>query len=46
MIYRLLKNGQEWVERGAAYYEAKRKERELRALERKEAALGKVLVAA
>ena len=40
LIYRLLKNGQEWVDRGAAYYEAKRKERELRALERKAAALG------
>ena len=46
LIYRLLKNGQEWVDRGAAYYEAKRKERELRALERKASSLGKKLVAA
>ena len=47
LIYRLLKNGQEWVDRGAAYYEAKRKERELRALERKAAALGvKIVIAA
>ena len=46
MISRLLTKGQLRVDRGAAYYEAKRKERELRALERKAAALGVKVVQA
>jgi transposase len=44
LIYRLLTKGQAWVDRGAAYYENKRQERELQALQYKAAAKGMKLV--
>jgi transposase len=44
LIYRLLTKGAAWVDRGAAYYESKREERELQALQRKAAAKGMRLV--
>lgn len=46
LIYRMLTKGQEWVDRGAAFYEQKRQERELGHLKRKAAALGMQLVPA
>lgn len=45
LVYRLLRYGQEWVDRGSAYYESKRQEREVKGLQRKAAALGLRLVA-
>jgi transposase len=44
LIYRLLTKGPDWVDRGAAYYENMRHERELHALHRKAAAKGMRLV--
>ena len=44
LIYRLLTKGPAWVDRGAAYYENMRQERELHALHRKAAAKGLKLV--
>ena len=40
LVYRLLTKGQAYVDRGAAYFEHKRTERELLALQRKAAELG------
>jgi len=45
LVYRMLTKGPDWVDRGAAYYEKKRRERELNSLHRKAAALGLKLVA-
>lgn len=44
VIYRLLTKGPAWVDRGAAYYENQREQRELQALHRKAAAKGMKLV--
>lgn len=44
LIYRMLTKGQAWVDRGAAHYESKRQERELKALQRRAANLGMQLV--
>jgi transposase len=44
LVYRLLTKGQEYVDRGAAYFEEKRQERELMGLTRKAAELGLRLV--
>ena len=44
LVYRLLTKGQEWVDRGAAYYENKRRGRDLVSLHQKAAALGMKLV--
>ena len=46
LIYRLVTKGQAYVDRGAAYYEHKRQERERRALERRASTLGFKLVPA
>lgn len=46
LIYRMMTKGEAWVDRGAAYYEGKQKERALKALERKAANLGMKVVAA
>ena len=40
IVYRLMTKGQQWVDRGAEQYEARRKERELQSLQRRAAALG------
>ena len=40
VVYRLMTKGQEWVDRGAAQFESRRKERELKSLQRRAAALG------
>jgi transposase len=44
LVYRLLTKGPAWVDRGAAYYENKRREREFIGLQRKAAAAGMKLV--
>jgi transposase len=44
VIYRLLTKGQEYVDRGAAYFEKKRTEREIGSLTRRAAQLGMKLV--
>ncbi len=46
LVYRLLTKGQEYVDRGAAYFERKRKERDMAKLQRNAAELGFKLVAA
>jgi len=46
LVYRMVTRGQAYVDHGAAHYEAKRQDRELRALERKAANLGLKLVPA
>ena len=46
LVYRMLTKGQAWVDRGAAYYEQRRQERELIHLQRKAKALGLQLVPA
>ena len=46
LIYRMLTKGQAFVDRGAACYEQKRRERELSHLQRKAAAMGLQLVSA
>ncbi len=45
LIYRMLKHGQAWVDRGAQEFEKKRQERETHSLQRRAAALGFRLVA-
>jgi len=40
LVYRMLTKGQAWVDRGAAWYEEKRRDRELVHLQKKAAALG------
>lgn len=44
LVYRLLTKGKEYIDRGAAYYERNREERELLALQRKAASRGMKLV--
>lgn len=44
LVYRLLTKGAAWVDRGAAYYESKRHDREIVALHLKAAAKGMKLV--
>jgi transposase len=44
LVYRLITKGQAYVDHGAAYYETKRKEKELIALQRRAAGLGLLLV--
>jgi transposase len=44
LVYRLLTKGQAWVDRGAAYYENKRQQREIVHLHKKAAAAGMKLV--
>ena len=44
LVYRLLTKGPDWVDRGAAYYENKRRERDLVSLHRRAAAMGMQLV--
>jgi transposase len=44
LVYRLLTKGQEYVDRGAAYFERKQAEREVMTLQRKAAELGLQLV--
>ena len=46
LIYRLLTKGQEYVDKGAAHFEQKRKEREMAKLHRKASELGLRLVPA
>jgi hypothetical protein len=46
LIYRLLTKGQAYVDRGAAYYESKRQDREMVALQRRAAAYGMKLMPA
>jgi transposase len=46
LIYRMLTKGEAWVDRGAAYCEQKRQEREVHHLQRRAAATGMQLVAA
>ena len=46
LVYRLLTKGQEYVDKGAAHFERKRKERDVAHLQRKAAELGMKLVAA
>jgi len=44
LVYRLLRKGKEYVDRGEQYFETKRQEREMRALKRRATALGMSLV--
>jgi hypothetical protein len=44
LIYRLLTNGQVWVDRGEAYFEQKKSEREMLSLQRKAKAMGMQLI--
>ena len=44
LVYRLLTKGQAWVDRGAAYYENKRHERDMAHLQKRAAAAGMKLV--
>ena len=44
LVYRMLTKGQDYVDRGAAYFEKKRTEREMVGLQRKAAELGMRLV--
>jgi transposase len=46
LVYRLLTQGTEWVDRGAAYYERQREARDLQALQRRAAVKGMKLVPA
>jgi transposase len=46
LIYRMLTKGEDWVDRGATYFEQKRQERELHHLQHRAAAIGMQLVAA
>jgi transposase len=46
LIYRMLTKGEDWVDRGAAYFEQKRQARELHHLQHRAAAIGMQLVAA
>ncbi|MBM3797689.1 MAG: hypothetical protein FJW31_27380 [Acidobacteria bacterium] len=40
LIFRTIRYGQQWVDRGAAEFEEKRRQRELASLQRKAAQLG------
>lgn len=44
LVYRLLTKGQEYIDRGAAYFEKKRSERQVAMLQRQAAQLGLQLV--
>jgi transposase len=44
LVYRLLRKGKEYVDRGEQYFETKRQEREMSALKRRATALGMTLV--
>jgi transposase len=46
LIYRMLTQGQAWVDRGAAHFEENKRQRDLAALQRKAAALGLQLMPA
>jgi transposase len=46
LVYRMLTKGEDWVDRGAAYFEKKRQERELHYLQRRAATMGMQVVAA
>ena len=46
LVYRMLTKGEEYVDRGAKYFEKKREEREMIGLQRKAAQLGLKLVPA
>jgi transposase len=46
LVYRTLMKGQDWVDRGASYYEQRRQQRELMHLQRKAKTLGLQLVPA
>jgi transposase len=46
LVYRMVTEGQAYVDRGAAYYESKRLEKERIALQRRAATLGLKLVPA
>jgi transposase len=46
LVYRMLTKGQDWVDRGAAYYEQRRQQRQLIHLQHKAKALGLQLVPA
>jgi hypothetical protein len=46
LVYRLVTRGHEYVDRGAAYYEHKRADRDMTYLKRKAAQLGMKLVPA
>jgi transposase len=46
IVYRLLTQGQTWVDRGTAHFESKRQQRELSTLHRRAAAIGMLLVPA
>jgi transposase len=46
LVYRMLMKGQDWVDRGAAYYEQRQQQRELIHSQRKAKLLGFQLVAA
>ena len=44
LVYRLMTKGQAWVDRGAAYFDKKRQQREMIHLQKKAAAAGMKLV--
>jgi len=44
LVYRMMTKGQTWVDRGNEYFETKRRERDIKALHRKAAALGATVV--
>jgi hypothetical protein len=44
LIYRLMTKGQAWIDRGEAYFEQKKKDRELRSLQSRAQAMGLQLV--
>jgi hypothetical protein len=46
LVYRLVTHGQDYIDRGAAYFERKRTEREIVGLKRKATELGMKLVSA
>ena len=44
LIYRLMTKGQAWIDRGEAYFEQKKADREMRSLLRRAQAMGMQLV--
>ena len=44
LVYRMMTKGQSWIDRGKEHFEAKCREREIKALHRKAAALGATVV--
>ena len=44
LVYRMMTKGQTWVDRGNEYFETKRRERDIKTLHRKAAALGATVV--